>query len=341
MKRTLILTFSLVCISIDQGLADAGAGFTNFIRQVQQPTGVEWDVTVAYTGQRLSPLPIDPGGARFELWTVKNTPLQSHLLDNKYVSTYVPISSVAIRTEDPYATIPRTRADRPFWIDIRIEGLLDDEDAPEASQMVKFLRHVQSYGGGDGTAIDRTQATLLQQAYLDSNGTFTLSYSLTSIPGGNLAKIRGEERFSIFSLEDYQAPESQLSSKFLQIWPVADGSIEGITDGETVRFSVPQVTLTVNDMYPESTTFAQVYPGPPALNQDGFTIPGSAVVYSSTVPDSRVLIIDDWDQVLNDNGQWTMELLTDTPFGIDRLDYVTFYVNRTIEMNGAVTTISD
>lgn len=331
----------LAAVAAGAAQADVADLYTNFIRQVQMPTGVEWDVTVEQNGQQQSPLPIDPGGARFELWTVKNTPLQSHLLDSKYVSTYVPISSVAIRTEDPYATIPRTRADRPFWVDIKIEGLLDDEDAPEASQMVKFLRHVQSYGGGDGTAIDRTQATLLQQAYLDSNGTFTLSYSLTSVPGGNLAKIRGEERFSVYSLEDYQAPESQLSSKFVQIWPVADGSIDGITDGESLRFSVPQVTLTMNDMYPESTTFAQVYPGPPVLGTDGTVVPGSAVVLSSTVPENRVLVLSDWDRVLDDNGQWTMELLTDTPFGIDRLDYVTFYVNRTIEMNGAVTTISD
>lgn len=161
------------------------------------------------------------------------------------------------------------------------------------------------------------------------------------MPGGNRAKVRGEERFSFFSLADYQAPESQLSSKFIQIWPVADGNIEGIAEGDNIRFSVPQVKLTVNDIYPESTIFAQIYPGTPALGTDGVVIPGSAVVISSTVPEDRVLIIDDWDQVIDDNGQWTMELLTDTPFGIDRLDHVTFYVDRTIEMNGAVTTISD
>lgn len=337
--KTISRLVSAICtLAAGTGLAQ---DYTNFIRQVQMPSGVEWDVTVAQTGQQQSPLAIDPGGARFELWTVKNTPLVSHLLDNKYVSTYIPISSVKIRTEDPYATIPRTRADRPFWVDIEIEGLLSDDDAPEAAKKVKFLRHVQSYGTGDGTDIDRTQATLHQQSYIESNGTFTLTYSLTEVPGGNRAKVRGEERFSFFSLADYQAPESQLSSKFIQIWPVADGNIEGIAEGDNIRFSVPQVKLTVNDIYPESTIFAQIYPGTPALGTDGVVIPGSAVVISSTVPEDRVLIIDDWDQVIDDNGQWTMELLTDTPFGIDRLDHVTFYVDRTIEMNGAVTTISD
>ena len=82
--------------------------YTNFIRQVQLPTGVQWDVTVASIGEQLSALAIDPGGARFELWTVKDTPLTSYLLDTRYVGTYVPMANVVIRSEDPYSLIPRT-----------------------------------------------------------------------------------------------------------------------------------------------------------------------------------------------------------------------------------------
>jgi hypothetical protein len=33
-----------------------------------------------------------------------------------------------------------------------------------------------------------------------------------------------------------------------------------------------------------------------------------------------------------------MELLTVTPFGVDRLDYVSFTLDRTIQFNGSVTT---
>ncbi len=50
------------------------ANYTTFIRQVQLPTGVTWDATVAAAGERLSELAIDPGGARFELWTVQTVP---------------------------------------------------------------------------------------------------------------------------------------------------------------------------------------------------------------------------------------------------------------------------
>lgn len=317
-------------------------GYTNFIRQVQlpyEPARITRDVYVTPTGEQLSPLEINPGGARFELHTVKATPLTSYLLDTKYVGAYVPIGNVAIRSEDPYTQIPRTRADRPFYVDVTINGLLNGVDDPEASKRVKFLRHVQSYGSGDGMSLDRTQATLLTQSYLTSNGTSTLTFTVSSVPGGDRSKIRGEERFSVFSIADYQAPESQLASMFVQIWPVADGRISGITNGQTLKFGAPDLTFTINDIYPDSQIYAQVYQGGESLGTSGTILPGSALIVKETVPQNRVLTVENWDHVIEDDGQWTMELLTTTPFGTDRLGWVSFNVDRTIKVNGSVTTI--
>ena len=39
------------------------------------------------------------------------------------------------------------------------------------------------------------------------------------------------------------------------------------------------------------------------------------------------------------DGRYTIEMLISTPFGIDRLAYVSFDVNRMIEVNGTFTTI--
>lgn len=320
-------------------------GFTNFIRQVQlpyEPDRITRDVYVDAkspdTGQ-LSPLAINPGGARFELHTVKATPLTSYLLDTKYVGTYVPIASVVIRTEDPYTLIPRTRADRPFYVDVTFSGLLNGATDPEASKSVKLLRHVQSYGTGDGTAINRSLATLLTQSTVTQNGLQTLSYALSSIPGADRSKIRGEERFSVFTLADYQAPESQLASMFVQVWPVAAGTIAGITSGQTINFSTPNLTFSINDIYPDSQIYAQVYPGNQALGTVGNILSGSALIVKETVPQNRILTVSNWDHALSGDGIWTMELLTTTPFGTDRLAYVTFNVDRTISVNGSVTTI--
>jgi hypothetical protein len=319
----------------------ANDNFTNFIRQVQLPDAdIQRTVDVPPAGQIESPLEINPTGARFELHTVQIEPFESRLIANRYVGAYVPLGEVAIRTEDVNSSVPRTRADRPFYVDVTISGLREGNDFPESSKKVKFYHHVQSYGvGADGTNIDRTQATLSSQVYLNKNEFQTLTYAISLIPGANRASIRGEERFSVFSLADFQAPESELSSQTVQIWPVAYGTISGITEGETVEFSTPTLTLAVNDIYPDARIYAQIYKG--EKRNDGFVgavVPGSAVAVNESVPQNRLLTVNNWDSIITDNGTWTMELLTFTPFGIDRLHAVTFNVDRTISIRSSVTT---
>jgi hypothetical protein len=343
MKTLFQSTISIVLLCGSQSWAQT-ANYTNFIRQIQFPDGVIWDATVAAQGEQLSALAINPGGARFELWTIKSDDLTRYLLDTSYVGAYVPIASVVVRSEDSSGEIPRTRADRPFYVDISVNGLLSGETDPAASKAVKFLRHVQSYGvEGTGANLDRSQATLLTQSMIEANGTQNLTYTLNSVPGADRSKVRGEERFSFYSLADYQAPESQISSQTVQIWPVADGTISGIAANQLIRYALPQLTLTLNDLYPNSTTYAQVYKGSPQLGKTGTVVSGSAVVINDSVPQNRVLVLDGYDDAFGSgataDGLWTMEILTVTPFGIDRLSHVSFNLDRTIEVNGSFTTI--
>ena len=339
--KALLFRFLPVGLALSTLASAQTATYTNFIRQVQLPSGVQYDASVTPTGEQLSSLEINPGGARFELWTVKSSPLTNYLLDTKYVGTYVPISTVVIRSEDPYTTIPRTRADRPFYVDYSVSGLLSGATDPVASKSVTLLRHVQSYGaGGTGVGIDRTQATLYSQATLNTNGAQTLTYAVNVIPGTDRTKIRGEERFSIFSVADYQSPAAQLASQYIQVWPVADGTIAGITNGQLVRFQIPNLTLTINDIYPDARVYAQAYMGAAQLGVSGAILPGSAVIVNDTIPQNRVLTLNKYDSVFTQDGVWTIELLTSTPFGVDRLAYITFTLNRSIKINGTVTTIN-
>ncbi len=320
-------------------LANAQTNYANFVRQKQLPSGVKWDMPVSQMGETQSPLAINPGGAQFELWTVNNVTAASYLLDSRYVGAYVPAANVTISSEDPYAVLPRTRADRPFTVKVTVGGLItNDPTAPEAATKLNFLHHVQSYGTGNGVGIDRTQATLSTNQEINTNGTFTYSYTINTIPGANRAKIRGEERFSAFSLEDYQAPPLQLGSQYIQIWPVADASIAGMTSGQLVRFKAPALTLTLNDLYPDSCTYAQVYLGSPQLGKTGTIVPGSSIIINDTVPQSRTLNLQDYDSAFTDDGTWTMEILTKTPFGLERLAYVSFVLDRTIQTNANITT---
>ena len=336
MKRTLFA--ALLLFTIAAPVKDVSAQtYTNFVRQHHVVTGVEWDISVSENGTTLAPFPIILGGSRFELWTVKDAPLTSYLLDTRYVNTYVPTAEVSIRSEDPYNVIPRTRADRPFWVDCTVQGLLSGEDDPAASKEVTLLHHVQSYGAGDGIGLDRSQAILLGSASTLTNGTFTLSYVINNVPGADRSKVRGEERLSIFSIADYQAPATQLASKFIQIWPVADATVNGITPNQKFKGKMPNLSIVLNDLYPSSRTFTQVYKGPQRDGAQGVIIPGSALVINNTAPQSRVLPISDWDDVFDADGEWTLEVLTLTPFGIDRLASVNFDLDRTIKVNGSVT----
>jgi hypothetical protein len=268
------------------------------------------------------------------------SPPTSYLLDTKYVSAYLPAADVSIRSEDPYTTIPRTRADRPFFVDLKVDGILAGDGVPEASKAVKLLRHVQSYKvAGVGQDLDHRQATLLNQAMLTQNGPQTLTYALSSVTSADRAKIRGEEHFHVFSLADGSTPESQVSSRYVQIWPVADGAISGIKPNEKLRAKMPDLTLALNDLYPDSKTYAQVYEGTARLGMTGKLIRGATVVINDSIPNSRVLSLKDYDSVFDKDGLWTIELLTETPFGIDRLAFVTFTIDRAIELHATFTTI--
>ncbi|MNG35634.1 hypothetical protein D3C84_1224250 [compost metagenome] len=62
---------------------------------------------------------------------------------------------------------------------------------------------------------------------------------------------------------------------------------------------------------------------------------------SENYPQNKTLTLssDDLDSPLRADGTWTLELLTETPFGIDRLAKVTFTLKRSIKVNAAVTTM--
>ena len=349
--KNLFLSLLLVAAPALHAQSTSGS-YTNFIRQYQLPSGVVWDMPVAANGDSQSALAINPGGARFELWTVNAATAASYLLESRYVASYVPVATISITSEDPYDIVPRTRADRPFYVNVTVDGLKSGATDPEASKKINFLRHVQSYGTtGTGVGIDRTQATMLSQNYIEQNGAQTMTFAINSIPGANRAKIRGEERFSAFSLQDtrvdassgltYNAPAAQLGAQYIQIWPVADGALAGITNNQLIRYKMPTVTISMNDLYPNSTTYVQTYQGSAQLGVTGAIIPGSSLVVNDTIPKSQILTLADYDASFPTDGTWTMELLTKTPFGIDRLAYVTFRLDRTIQMNGSVTTITD
>lgn len=357
-------------LALTAARAEDDPTYINQIWQIQLPGGANdaYIVPVQPTGEQLSPLPINPNGARFELWTIKSPGPVSYLLDTRYVGAFVPLAQVIIDSNDPYgkdlsvtgpvpanlpAMVRRTRVDKPFKVYITVSGLLGGAEDPPASKSVQFLHHVQSYGTGIGLNLNRNQATQVSDvpSSLSANSTRTFSYNVSGVPGGDRTKVRGEERFSVFSLDDnrgggYHILPAQLSSEYIQVWPVAYGSISGISQNDLIRFSMPTLTIALKDLYPESRTYMRAYKG--NLSSDpavGVVVPGSNQIISDSTPQDRTLTISNYDTIFTGDGRWTMELLTVTPLEpggaplIERLGSVSFDVDRTIEVNGSFTTI--
>ncbi len=318
--------------------AGSNPGDHQFIIQQELFQGPVFQIPVAQEGESLSPLALGEGGSKFELWAVRvSPPVQAYLLDTAVVSPYLPSARVTIRSEDPYPVLPRTRADRPFHVDVAVEGIVNTAEAPNSLKGVTLLRHGQSYGpGGTGAQLDRDQATLLSETPIVADGEQTLTFAVSGIPGAGYQDARGEERFSLVSQAGFELPAPLLiSSRSIQIWPVAGGSISGIAPGQTIGPGLPEIMIELHDLYPSSTTFAQVYQGSPQSGVTGNVLPGSRITLDDSVPADRTLVLGNYGSVFDSNGLWTLEILTQTPFGTDRIAQVSFSVE------GLVTTIND
>ena len=105
--------------------------------------------------------------------------------------------------------------------------------------------------------------------------------------------------------------------------------------------SLPNLTINLQDMYPDSTTSVQIYKGTQSLGTQGEQVEGSRVSFNSIVPQDAQLLVRNWDRYAPDDGTYTIEVITLTPFdnrAPERLAWITFSVDRTITMKGSATT---
>ena len=333
----------------------------------------------AASGSSISPLALGEGGARYEIYSVlKSAPMTSYKLNTAYVGVTVPQASVVIDTQDPYGKDPasvsydnptfataaikplpinslgavrRTRVDKPFKVYVTTSGLSGLAASPDSQKKVDLRRQVLSYGTSNtGEGVSRTPAvyapTLPTQ--FASNASQCVSFPLSEIPeipGSTRTTVRGEEIFSVWTLNDTQIPgqviaPNMLASQRVQIWPITTGSLAGIKADEVIRFAVPKVTLTYTNTYPGSTTYAQVYKGESRLNVQGAIVPGSSKVNTTTHSESYLTTTGaDFDGLFTSDGRWTLEILTSSCFGIERVFSIGAIRDCSIKANGTFTTI--
>jgi len=340
MKTATVLFFSLAAGLV----ANPAADYVNFIRQTQADSGVEWDVTVASSGASLSPEGVGDPGSFFQLWSIHSPTAKTYLLDEQYVSSYLPSARLTINTMDPYTSVPRTRVDQPFSVTITVEGLYegtDLTDIPDAALNVAFAHSVVNYPDGTHTLPTGAGAApiMIREGYVKANGDTVVRYELTNLSGADLTQVEGEERFTVSSLADYGIAASVMDSKRVQVWPVATGSISGLS--KTKRYiDIPPITVILDDLYPASETYLRAYRGAPSSSPpDPFLVEGSYVLLADSIPQARSLLINDVNDFFDKEGPYTLEIIHETPFGFDILDqFHPLNVDRTVEMKASIFT---
>ncbi len=267
------------------------------------------------------------------------------LIAEKTVGAFIPQAAIVITSADPYFP-PRTRADQPYSATIAISKLPTanaqvPEGVPTKVTLAKSYKlyeptlHIPAENGSGQGSYD-------QGFEFSLNGTYSIPEIYQNLPGASPTKVIGEETFSASVKLGTGNSKATIGSSTVQIWPVCSAKIQGIEAGK--RYSSPpqggQVVLT--DLYPDSVTYAQIYKGAPSLGSNGFRIPSSAFSINTFAPQNAVVPLVDLVNGITEDGIYTIEVLTITPFNNrqpERIAYLSFDLKRSINVHATVTTM--
>jgi len=267
------------------------------------------------------------------------------LIDEITVGTHLPEATLTLRSEDTYNP-PRTRADRPFAMGLNIRKLAEPGDPLGGIGKLTLERDFKFYhpdlhvpypnGAGQGSYDEAFEFT--------KNGDFSDPEIYQILPAQSPTKACGEETFTARVPLGGNGRQAAVATSTIQIWPVCDATIENIEGGKRYTGVPPQARVVCNDLYPDSVTYAQIYKGKPAIGTTGRIIGSSVVSFNTYAPQDAVVPLTVSENDVKEDGTYTIEVLTVTPFDQrrpERVTYVTFDIDRTIKVNASLTTTEE
>lgn len=264
------------------------------------------------------------------------------LIDEITVGAHMPSAALILRSEDTYYP-PRTRADRPFAMDLSIRKLAEPGDPLGGIGKVRLDRDFKFYhpdlhvpypnGAGQGSYGESFEFT--------RNGDFSDREIYQALPAESPTKACGEETFTA-CVKLGSDREAAIASSTIQIWPVCDAVIQGVEAGKRYTALPPDARVVCGDLYPDSVTYAQIYKGQPALGTSGRIIGSSVVSFNTYAPQDAVVPLTLSEDDIEEDGIYTIEVLTVTPFNArrpERVTHITFEIDRTLKVRGTLATV--
>lgn len=330
-----------------------------WVRQTDLATGQIYDTPITGTGgSYTAPVRVNETGSLYELFargTAWDTNI--YLLDTKLIGTYNPVATIAINSEDDYVRgdpagttfVKRTRADRPFTVNIHVEGLVDGSTST-AERTVYLAVNGRNFDPTTYSGLNQPQY-LVEDANLE-NDDYVFGPLYHKLTSPTLSSGNGEQSFTIVRYASYQVPDTILLQPKIEIWPVSTAAVANVSSGQVFIDRIPSIVVSLQHLYPDSRTYVQVYKGGQVLGTEGTLINGTErrfgryynpeqVEEPTNVPQSFSISIDDLSNYTPDDSQYTLEVITHTPFfnrAPERLFYVTFEVDRVISSRGQIST---
>ncbi len=331
-----------------------------WVRQTDLATGQIYDTPITGTGGAYtSPMSVSKAGARYELFA-RGTAWDSniYLLDTKIVGTYNPETTISLDSEDDYVRgeaasatfVKRTRADRPFSVNVQVQGLVDGSSNP-AERSVYLAVHGKNYDPATYSSLNQPQY-LIEESNLE-NGTYTFGPIYHQLTSPTMSSGNGEQPFTFVRYATHQVPDTIIAQPKIEIWPVASASVSVITARQVFIDRIPSLVVTLSDLYPDSRNYVQIYKGNQVLGTTGTLVKGTELRFgrhynpdqmesSTNVPQSLSVSIDDLSNYASEDGTYTLEVITHTPFfgrAAERLYHITFEVDRVITSRGQISTL--
>lgn len=388
--KTLSLTLSLGLGILLAGQLPAVGPITagNTVMIVQTSSDNPPNVSYIYKnydkGEAEILFPVSEGGDTFDLYVLGDIWDQAsnkwieklYMVDSKVVKAYSPEGSIEVISGDAEWSlgtpggnyVKRTRADKPYTLNVKVAGLLTaDPNAPLSAKSVRLDRSGLNYTPGSST-------NNLDPAY-NSTGPNNVvwtqeTYSMTGdkkdwvihdqlTPLGS-TQVCGEERWQLTRLADTNPllSETVIQSVTVQVWPMATAEFSGISEGEVILDSVPQLVVKLNELYPDSYTYCKIYADGDTVGKviplseqfigkhynDKYNTDGDGLNnYPSpqVQPQSLITFLINLNVNAPTDGKYTIKVFTETPFNnyaqIDELAKINFTVNRKTAMRGTLS----
>lgn len=316
----MIRVLPLLIVGATCAAAQSGA-YLNILRQEQQGSGVIWDRPVDASGEDTMTLPLENMGSAFQLWSLSRSTGHERLVDQTLLSAYLPTAHLSITTLDSHGSVPRTRIDQPFRVEIHASGLLVGGDFPLASSSLVLDRHLAETGS------PTPGARLSDSRLISDNGKTVLEFPSSALTAPDATKACGEEKFVLHAVAGKQLKQTRIAAGILKVMPVASGEIKGIAHQATLTATPESLELVLTDLYPRSDTYLMVFKGRNIHGAEGTILKS----YPLNVEDaqSTTLHCKELGSALRGDATYTLALISDTVYGRELLCApITFQLQR-------------